>query len=469
MESVTLIDFGSTFTKATLVDLKEARIVDSFATPSTVGVDAQIGLDACFERIEKQIGKKRFEQSKKLATSSAAGGLRMVVVGLTANLSITAGRNAAFGAGAKIIKSYAGALSAADLQEMESMNMEIILLCGGYEGGNVSMVKHNAVMLADLHKNGTVPIVYAGNCDLIREIKILLGRKHKELFVVNNIIPQVGVVDAGPAVELIRNIFLERIVNMKGLGRVKAALDAIVMPTPAAVLEAGELLSRGCEGEDGLGPLMIVDIGGATTDVHSYCDSKPVAGAKMIGAEEPYAKRTVEADLGMRESCGLTALEAGLDRFASDLGVEEEQIRQALSRRLDNIDFLPDQQAENSVAETDFDQQIAKYACRFAVRRHCGHVEAAFSKVSSRVQLGKNLASIETVIGTGGPIINSKNPAEVLGETLLSEKDERLNALLPATARLMVDADYVFYAAGMLRTINPETALKIMKSSLRSV
>lgn len=469
MELAILVDFGSTFTKATVVDVREARIVDSFGIPSTVGVDAEIGLDACFDRIKKEVGAKRFEQSKKLATSSAAGGLRMVVVGLTASLSIIAGKNAAFGAGAKILKSYAGTLTSRDLQEMESMNLEIILLCGGYDGGNIKTVRHNAAMLADLRSNGSVPIVYAGNSDLITEIRILLGRKHKELFVVNNIIPQVGVVDAGPAVGLIRNIFLERIVNMKGLGRVKAVLDSIVMPTPAAVLEAGELLALGCDGESGLGSLMIVDIGGATTDIHSYCDSEPVPGAKQIGVQEPYAKRTVEADLGMRESCGLTVREAGLERFARDLNMSVEQVHQALEFRLENIEFLPGQGEDSSVADADFDQQIACYACHYAARRHCGYVEAVFSKVCSRVQRGKNLASVETVIGTGGPVINSQNPSGILGEALLSDQDGGVNSLLPAKARLMVDADYVFYAAGMLRSINPEAALKIMKSSLRSL
>lgn len=467
MDTVILIDFGSTFTKTTVVDLRESQIIFSFETPSTVAVDANIGLDTCFDQIRKQIGIKRFEQSKKLATSSAAGGLRMVVVGLTASLSIAAGKNAAFGAGAKIIKSYSGALSPIDIEEMESMNMEIILLCGGYEGGNENTVRHNAKLLAELRGNISAPIIYAGNSGLLKEVKIIFRRKHKELFVVRNIIPSVGVVSAQPSVDLIRNIFLESIVNMKGLGKVKYALDSIVMPTPAAVLEAGELLSSGCEGEEGVGPLMIIDIGGATTDIHTYCDSSPIHGAKIVGVEEPYAKRTVEGDLGMRESCGLTIREAGRACVLKDLSISDDDLELAVNIRHENIKFLPGGNVDTQCTESKFDQQVARYACRFAARRHSGEIEGVSSRIGSRIQRGKNLVPIENIIGTGGPIIHSSNPGEILGEALMTDKDNRLKTLLPASARLMIDENYVFYAAGMLKKISPKVALRVMKSSLR--
>ncbi|MBN7774094.1 glutamate mutase L [Clostridium aminobutyricum] len=469
MDTAILIDFGSTFTKAAVADLEKGRIIYTFKTPSTVSTDAKIGLDICYDKIREKIGTKQFEHSKKLATSSAAGGLRMVVVGLTETLSITAGRNAAFGAGAKILKSYSGALTEADIREMESMNMEIILFCGGYEGGNTQIVRHNAAMLGGIQTNTAIPIIYAGNSELMKEIKIIFYQKHKELFVVNNIIPNVGLVESQATVDLIRNIFLERIINMKGLEQVKSELDSIVMPTPAAVLEAGELLSLGCEEEPGLGPLMIVDIGGATTDIHTYCISTAVDGAKMIGVQEPFAKRTVEGDLGMRESCGLTIQEAGISNAASDLHITEEDVNVSISRRLENIEFLPKDDPETCDAELKFDQQIAKYACRFATRRHTGNIENVHSKICTKIQRGKNLIPIETIIGTGGPIVNSHHPREILEQAFKTEQDDKLKILLPETARLMIDRDYVFYAAGMLRQINPKAALKIMKNSLVNI
>lgn len=469
MKTAILIDFGSTFTKAVVADIRAGQVIYTARTPSTVHTNAREGLEVCYDKIRKEIGANQFLHAKKLATSSAAGGLRMVVVGLTETLSNSAGRNAAFGAGAKILKSYSGILTDSDIHEIEAMNVEIILFCGGYEGGNIAIIRHNAHMLSCMSANTSVPIIYAGNSNFIRELKILLYLKHRELFVVSNIIPTVGVLNSLPTETLIRNIFLERITNMKGLGEVKKALDAIVMPTPASVLQAGELLSLGCEEEAGLGPLMIVDIGGATTDIHSYCISTAADGAKMIGAEEPYLKRTVEGDLGLRESCGLTIGEAGVANAAADLNITEEKIQCSIDRRLKNIEFLPKNDAPDCKAELLFDQQIARYACRFAVRRHAGKVEDVHSKICSQIQRGKNLRPVKTIIGTGGPVINSGSSRGILEEALKTSKDDKLKILLPESARLMIDQEYVFYAAGMLKKINPLAAIRIMKNSLREV
>lgn len=438
-------------------------------TPSTVNTDAREGLEICFDKVRKEIGQQRFNNSIKLATSSAAGGLRMVVIGLTETLSNCAGRNAAFGAGAKILKSYSGELTKSDIHEIEDMDVEIILFCGGYEGGNTRILRHNANMLGAMREKARTPIIYAGNSRFIQELKILFYQTHKELFIVSNIIPDVGELNSQPAENLIRNIFLERITNMKGLENVKRELDSIVMPTPASVLCAGELLSLGCKEEIGIGSMMIVDIGGATTDIHSFCISAAADGAKVIGVKEPYAKRTVEGDLGMRESCGLTINEAGLSCAESDLNVSEERIQCSVSRRLENIKFLPQDSPDDCEYELRVDQQLAKYACRLAVRRHAGRVENVYSKISSQIQHGKNLAPIKAIIGTGGPILNSDNPREILEETFKTNTDDKLKILLPENARLLIDRDYIFYAAGMLKEINPQAAIRIMKNSLMDV
>lgn len=469
MKTAILIDFGSTFTKAVVADLDAAQIIYTVKTPSTVNTNAKEGLDFCYDKIQNEIGSHQFLYSRKLATSSAAGGLRMVVVGLTETLSKTAGKNAAFGAGAKILKSYAGALNDSDISEIEAMNVEIILFCGGYEGGNIEIIRHNSVMLANMKVNTRVPIIYAGNSEFTRELKILFFQKHREIFVINNIIPYVGILNSKPAENLIRSIFLERIINMKGLEQVKRKLDSIVMPTPAAVLQAGELLSLGYEEEKGLGPLMIIDIGGATTDIHSYCIPNTADGAKMVGAEEPYSKRTVEGDLGMRESCGLTVQAAGIMNVAADLKISVEAVRGSVDRRLKEIKFLPKNTSNDCGSELIFDQQLAKYACRFAVRRHAGKVEVVHSKICSQIQHGKNLMQVKTIIGTGGPIINSGNPREILEEAFKTSIDNKSKILLPEKARLMIDEDYIFYAAGMIMEIDPKVAIKIMKNSLNEV
>lgn len=467
MSEVILLDFGSTFTKAVVVDLKKQEIVYRAKEPSTVSTDAKMALDVLYEGIEKAIGAKAFSGASKLATSSAAGGLRMVVVGLTPTLSIAAGKNAAFSAGAKVLKTYSGALTEEDVRELETMNVEIILLLGGFEKGNVSLIRQNALMLGSTHHN--VPVIYAGNSELIQEVRTFFYLHHKECFVIDNIIPGIGRLEKGPAQELIRTIFLQRIVNMKGLEKVNRVIDRIVMPTPAAVLEAGELLSKGYGEEPGLGNLMVVDVGGATTDVHTYCEAVACEGAKMIGAPEPYAKRTVEADLGMRESSGSLAEEAGLRLMADALGISESDLRRSLDKRMEHIEFLASDIPKEECLEKEIDQMIAEYACHAAVRRHCGTIEYTCSKVCSKIQRGKNLTEIATIVGTGGPIINSENPKKILQKAIMTEKDQKFHYMLPQKTKLMVDGDYVLYAAGILAQIDPKAALAIMRKSLKCV
>lgn len=467
MGKIILLDFGSTFTKAAVVSSKERKIIFTTKTPSTVQVNAKIGLDICFDRIKKVIGEEEFNNAKKLATSSAAGGLRMIVVGLTKNLSISAGRNAAFGAGAKILKTYSGLLTEKDIEEIDETNVEIILLCGGYEYGNISGVLHNADMLGTSKKS--VPIIYSGNSVIMHEVRSSLMSRQKECVLVENIIPQIGKINSKPAEELIRQVFMNRITNMKGLDTIKDDLESVMMPTPASVLEAGHLLSKGYGDEEGLGELMIVDIGGATTDIHTYAESVTYENAKFIGSPEPYSKRTVEGDLGMRESSGLVIAEVGYEKAASDLGITVERLEKSINRRLENIEFLPKDDPAEEELELRVDQQIAKYAAALAARRHAGRVEAVHSKVCSLIQTGKNLTQVSTIIGTGGPIINSANPGEILRQAIMNEADLKNRILLPKSAKIMIDADYVFYAAGILSHIDPAAALSIMKASIKEV
>ena len=164
-----MIDFGSTYTKIVCASLTEKRLIRAGSFPSTVRSDARVNLEQCMEFARETLGKENLEQSLKLCSSSAAGGLRMAVIGLTERLSYVAGRNTAFGAGGKIIASYSGALTPEQIHELELSQAEIILLCGGYEKGNRSIVMHNAEMLANSHI--FIPVIYAGNSSIARQVR----------------------------------------------------------------------------------------------------------------------------------------------------------------------------------------------------------------------------------------------------------------------------------------------------------
>lgn len=458
---VVLIDFGSTYTKVAVVDMHEKRflVTDNFS--STVSYDARIGLRKCFDLARNTIGEKEFEKALKIASSSAAGGLRMGVVGLSKTLSLEAGRNAAFGAGAKILKTCHGLLSEQDLNELYDSPIEILLFCGGYEKGNKSIIKQNAKTLGK--SNIHVPIIYAGNSELDPEIRRIFTLSNKEFYVVPNIIPEIGVLDKVGVEEIIREIFLKRIINMKGLDKVTNMLDEMLMPTPAAVLKAGELLSRGTENHEGLGDLMIVDVGGATSDIHSYIEQVPYEGAKIVGIAEPYVKRTVEGDLGMRESSNTLVEEIGIEKMSRQVGASEDSIQAVIEKWV-----TQNRELAKSDIELKVDHALVSNAVAISARRHAGYIEHTASAGLKKIQHGKNLSNIKTVIGTGGPIIFSENPKSILSQ-VLRVKSKEPDLLLPEKAEFYLDKDYLLFVGGLLSEVDEDTAFLLMKDNLKKV
>lgn len=461
MEHAIMIDFGSTFTKVVLVDIKKREILLTDKFPSTVHTDARVGLKQCFDAVKQVISNEEFEKALKLSTSSAAGGLRMAVIGLTKSLSITAGRETVFGAGAKVMGTFYGELTDKQIRELEELDLEIILLCGGYENGNVTMVTHNAKMLAQSGIN--VPIVYSGNKTVAKAVRQMMAMCKKECFVIENILPDVGVLNIEPSQEIIRHLFMQRITNMKGLHDVKETLGNILMPTPAAVLKAGELLSKGTGLQKGMGPLMMVDVGGATTDVYSFSVNKGYDGARIVGVEEPFAKRTVEGDMGMRESSVCLLKELSKDTLAKEAGVSTDEFLEGIEKRTHTTSYLADNDKEIRI-----DHTIAKMAVKVSARRHAGKLEYTYYGNCDQIQKGKNLTEIHKVIGTGGPIVNSTHPDEILKQVQKQTKKEK-DILLPDEVETYIDKEYVFYAAGLLRDYDEEAALTIMKKSIQKI
>lgn len=460
MKYAVLLDFGSTYTKVVCVELTCPRVVMTDKFPSTVHEDAGIAMNRCFDAVRKVIGETEFREALKLASSSAAGGLRIAVSSLTQSLSLKAGRYAGFGAGGKLVYTGAGKLRKEDLREIRDSDAEIILLCGGYEGGNSGHVLHNAEILSSSDLN--IPVIYAGNSFVTKEVRRMFVSRGKECFVAENMTPDVGMLNIAPTVEIIRELFMSRITNMNGVGTVKTVLDGPILPTPAAVLAAGELLFRGTDEESGIGPYMMIDIGGATTDVYSFAENVSYQGAKCIGTPEPEVKRTVEGDMGMRESSVCLLKEVGPQVFASHCGLPVELIEQSVLRRAEEKSYLAE-----SLSEQNIDMEIAKNAVSISARRHGGTVTKEFCGGCSMVQRGKNLTEIKTVIGTGGILVNnSPGKAEQILKKVEIRPEEREKCLLPESVSVMIDQDYIFFAAGLLRQYDEKAALAIMKQSI---
>ncbi len=459
MIAALLIDFGSTYTKLRAVNLDRPRVLAAGQGPSTVATDVRIGMDAALADLEKNMGGlPSFKY--RLASSSAAGGLKMVTIGLVKELTAEAARQAALGAGAKLCGTFTYRLTPSDEARIAALAPDIILLAGGTDGGNVEVVRHNADRLA---RSGIAcTIVVAGNRDVSEELAAQLAAAGKNVRITENVMPSFGVLNIDPARDVIRRIFIDRIVHAKGIDRAAASFDAVLMPTPAAVLEGATLLARGVPGGKGLGDLMVVDIGGATTDVHSVAAGAPSReGVVQIGLPEPFVKRTVEGDLGMRHNAATIVQTAGMDLIAARSGLDGAEIGRQLDAIARNIERLPADSTERA-----FDEALAWAAVRVAVARHAGTskiVQTVQGPVT--VQAGKDLSRVGTIIGTGGPLAHGATPATAL-EAALADPAEPFS-LRPDGAALLIDTEYVLYAAGLLAAVEPGAAMALALGSLK--
>jgi uncharacterized protein (TIGR01319 family) len=457
-----LIDFGSTFTKLRAIDLDAAQIIGSGQGPSTVATDVSEGLSAAQSDMEARIGGLP-DFKYRLACSSAAGGLGMVTVGLVRELTAEAAKQAALGAGAKLTGAYSYGLTPADIADIEAQGPDIILLAGGTDGGNANVILENAGKLAA--SVVACPIVVAGNRDAAPEVEGILKAAGKPVIVAANVMPEFGVLEVEPARTAIRKVFIDRIVHAKGIDKAADMFDAVLMPTPAAVLDGAKLLSEGVPGTPGLGALVVVDVGGATTDVHSVASGAPTGeGVIQHGLPEPHLKRSVEGDLGMRINALTIAEAAGLDTIAVAAGVDAGRAGDLLDALAGDIERLPE--AGSDAAR--FDQALAAAALGLAVTRHAGSlslVQTVTGPVS--VQTGKDLSAIEILIGTGGVLAHGENPAATLAAGLADPAQPQ--SLKPKAPALLLDSDYVLYAVGLLAAVDPEAALTFGLAHMHAV
>ena len=456
MKAVLLIDFGSTYTKLTAVDVEEERILGTASAYTTVQTDINDGLQAGLQKLEEKTGKLEFVET--YACSSAAGGLRMVTSGLVPELTGDAARLASLGAGAKVVGVYAFQLTEDDLDDIRAAKPDIFLLVGGTDGGNTECILHNAKMLATMEE--TFPIVVAGNRTAARECQRILAEK--EVYVCSNVMPKFGVLNIEPTQKQIREIFLNRIISAKGLSKAAELLSDIMMPTPSAVLKAMDLLAQGCEGEPGIGELVGVDVGGATTDIYSIADGMPEhMNTVYKGLPEPFAKRTVEGDIGMRYSVQGILDAAGVHRIAQLSGLTQDRVTELVEDLKANTDKVPNGDPELIA----LDHALASMAVEEAVRRHAGTIEETYTMMGQTfVQTGKNLTKVKRIVVTGGSLIHTQDTEKIASYAMYSPAQP--TSLRPKAADVWVDRTYILAAMGLLATHYPGTALRIMKKEL---
>jgi uncharacterized protein (TIGR01319 family) len=418
VRAVVCVDVGSTYTKACLVDLDGARLVGRAEVPTTSDSDVLTGLDAAVAALGADV--------PVYVCSSAGGGLRLAVLGYEALVTAEAGHRVGLSAGAQVVHVTAGPLDGRSVPALRAARPDVILLVGGTDGGDGAVLLHNARRLGASRMR--VPVVVAGNAEVRDEAAAVLTGRGVAVTVAGNVLPKIGVLDPGPARSAIRQVFLRHVIGGKRLSRGPRFASLVCSATPDAVLAAVELLAD----TTGAG-VLVVDVGGATTDVYSALvpDAESESGPRRDVAGTLWRSRTVEGDLGVGVGAPGVVAAAGPERLdAPDIsGGRPYDVRT--------------------------DRRLASVAATIALRRHArGHSPGPGEPRTG----GRDLRDVRLVVGSGG-VLRHGGGDEVLTAVL---GDLAGGWAAPTTARQKIDSDYVLAAAGLLAVDYPDTAVGLV-------
>lgn len=460
------VDIGSTYTKGALFALKDGKLelLDRQLSPTTVEHLPDGFYSVAKKLVPSQDWKRPDYDHDELPvffSSSAKGGLKMAVVGLVPDMSLHIGRLAAFSAGAKVYFSYPYKLARKHIREIESADLDILLLCGGTDGGNEFYVQANAEKLAASAFSGT--IIYAGNSTVDEEIEEIL--EDKKLVITENVMPEFGELNIEPVRTAIREIFLEQIVAGRGLKELVNKFDSRPLPTPLAVYNLAKAIGDNVPGWDSFGML---DIGGATTDFYSFCESfDPDSSDSMLkGVAEPKLKRTVEGDLGMRVTA-VSSFEIGREELVNSETLSEDEalaMHEYTEKVAADTSYLPDLPEEKA-----FDFHLGGICARHAVTRHAGTMKQAYT-ANGRVwvQTGKDLRKINKIIGTGGYLASLGRENKALAVPQYEDKSDAIS-LVPTDYLYYADTQYILPLVGNLAEKYPKQSAKLAIELLNQI
>ena len=419
------------------------------APTSVLEGDVRVGLQGAIDDLCRKKGIDNLEYKEMLATSSAAGGLKMTVHGLVYDMTAKAAKEAALGAGGIIHYVTAGRLRRTDVAKIKEINPNLILIAGGVDYGERETALDNAEMIRSMGLS--TPIIYAGNIENQEEMKLIFDEESgQKLYLVDNVYPKIDELNVEPCRKVIQDAFEQHITNAPGMEHVRDMVNGPIIPTPGAVMEATKVLY------DCLGDLIVLDVGGATTDLHSVAIESDKVARLMI-APEPKAKRTVEGDLGVY-----------VNRMKVIESIGEEKLREKCLKA--GIDM--DKVLETYVAipkteeEIKFVEMLTEEAVLKATERHAGALRYIYGPSGrSTVAEGKDLTQVKYIVGTGGALTRLPNRVRIM-EEIARHNDTGMKLFPTEHAKILVDNDYIMASLGVLSKNYRDAAIKLMEQSL---
>ena len=452
---VLVAEIGSTTTVVNAFDHLESEdpvfLGQGQAPTSVKEGDVNIGLQAAIEDMRKNlhIENEKLEYTHMLATSSAAGGLRMTVHGLVYDMTVKAAKEAALGAGANIHLITAGKLSKVDMIKLDRIKPNIILIAGGVDYGERETALYNSELIAASDLN--IPVIYAGNIAVADDVKLIFEAysKEKNLHIVPNVYPKIDILNIEPTREVIQDIFEKHITEAKGMEKIREMVNGPIIPTPGAVMKASKIL------KDEIGDLVTIDVGGATTDIHSVTEGTEKVN-KILVEPEPVAKRTVEGDLGVFINKKNIVDLIKIEKLEKELNMTPEDIE-----KFTNSDIAIPETEEHK----RFIERLTKEAVIVSINRHAGGYRTYFGGKSDTLAFGKDLTAVKWIVGTGGALTRLTAREEILNSI---SQFNRADKLLPtAEAKILIDNDYIMASLGVLSSLNKEAAIKLLLKSLK--
>lgn len=447
---VLVAEIGSTTTVVNAfdrIDSPEPVFLGQGQAPTSVlDGDVRIGLRGAVEALRQNLGAEELSYETMLATSSAAGGLRMTVHGLVYDMTVKAAKEAALGAGANLHLTTAGILQEEDLEDILAIRPNLILLAGGTDYGERKTALENAKLLRSLDLN--VPVIYAGNIQNHAQVKRIFEGAKAPLYITENVYPRLDDLNIEPTRKIIHQVFEEHITKAPGMEHVRDMVTGAIMPTPGAVMECAKLLYNE------IGDLLVLDVGGATTDIHSVTEGSEEIAMIQI-TPEPTAKRTVEGDLGVYVNARSLAQQIGMPQLSKELNMDVLPI-------FDHYKPIPDTPEQFQLTEL-----LTWYAASMALERHCGKFRYTYGS-NGRVTYadGKDLTKIKYLVATGGALTRLPGRKEIMERLRNINGSGKLLYPKADKISLLEDSWYCMASLGVLSRSFPEAAVRLLRQNL---